>query len=97
MNVRNHLENMRKRCGMYASNRESFVAQVSGCLIMLDIDTNSLWHIDMPPGNVFSHLVEELKHPKDDWVDKVIEAALALLPEGSGEFTFTQVKGPDNE
>ncbi len=43
MNVRNHLENMRKRCGMYASNRESFVAQVSGCLIMLDIDTNSLW------------------------------------------------------
>src|SRR5271157_3300111 len=86
-NVREHLENIANHPGMFAYRREAIAVEVITLLNMIGISRENwmkIYLIGCPPGNIISHLDVTIQYPDDPWVQEIIAAALALLPEGSG-------------
>ena len=94
MNIRKHLEEMGARAAMYAVTREGFLMQVMTLLEVLDIDADDLLYIGGDRNSVSTEATREPILIDDPWALEVVQAALALLPPGTGEFTFTQVEAP---
>jgi hypothetical protein len=100
MNVRKQLEMLGKAPGMYGVTREAlFVhAHVLLCCIGLDstevaVKLGRVGKVRGTPDNVMEAdmLATPIQIPDDPWAEELSKVALALLPEGSGEYEVKQI------
>jgi hypothetical protein len=100
VNIREQLEGLGKRPGMYGITRESLFVYAHVLLWCVGVDRDKiiskLGKVGNPPiitGNVISGeiLMTMLVTPDDPWAQELSKVALSLLPEGTGEYEMTQI------
>src|ERR1700679_1719918 len=95
-NLRERLENMAKAPSMYAVTREGFLCQVMLTMALMGVDSRPLERIGVSPTVPRSlvdveHLLTRIQSPLDPWTSTLIEAALAMLPEGPAIYSITNI------